>query len=63
MATWKSSDIYANALRLGHIFQANPSWPWYNYYISDASKLSPSPNSGLFDDKQCQLPFHLRKAP
>ena len=20
------------ALGLGHIYQANPSWPWYNYY-------------------------------
>ena len=32
-------DIYARALGpaalgLGHIYQANPSCPWYNYYIS-----------------------------
>ena len=26
-------DIYARALGLGHIYQANPSWPCYNYYI------------------------------
>jgi len=29
-------DIYALALgplRLGHIYQANPLWPWYNYYV------------------------------
>jgi len=39
MATPDSPDIYAcafgpAALRLGHIYQANPSWPWYNYYIA-----------------------------
>jgi len=22
------------ALGLGHIYQANPSWPWYDYYIN-----------------------------
>ena len=38
MATWDLPDIYAHALGfaalgLGHIYQANPSWPWYNYYI------------------------------
>jgi len=32
MATRDSPDIYARALGLGHIYQANPSWPWYNYY-------------------------------
>ena len=38
MATRDSPDIYARALGpvalgLGHIYQANPSWPCYNYYI------------------------------
>ena len=38
MATWDSPDIYARALGpvalgLGHINQANPLWPWYNYYM------------------------------
>ena len=38
MATRDLPDIYARALGpaalgLGHIYQANPSWPWYNYYI------------------------------
>ena len=36
MATWDLPDIYARALwpaalRLECIYQANPSWPWYNY--------------------------------
>ena len=22
------------ALGLGHIYQANPEWPWYNYYLA-----------------------------
>ena len=26
-------DIYVRALGLGHIYQANPSCPCYNYYI------------------------------
>ena len=26
-------DIYARALGLGHIYQANPLCPCYNYYI------------------------------
>ena len=30
MATRDSPDINARALGLGHIYQANPSWPWYN---------------------------------
>ena len=39
MATRDSPDIYARALGpaalgLGHIYQANSSWPWYNYYIT-----------------------------
>ena len=39
MAIWDSPDIYARALEpaalgLGHIYQENPSWPWYNYYIN-----------------------------
>jgi len=38
MATRDSPDIYAlargpQARGCGHIYQANPSWPWYNYYI------------------------------
>ena len=38
MATRDSPDIYAlargpQARGRGHIYQANPSWPWYNYYI------------------------------
>ena len=38
MATRDSPDTYARtlgpaALGLGHIYQANPSWQWYNYYI------------------------------
>ena len=36
-------DIYAHALgpaalRLGHIYQANPSCPCYNYYIHLATR-------------------------
>ena len=27
------------ALGLGHIYQANPSWPWYNYYICKITPL------------------------
>jgi len=39
MATWDLPDLYALALRpaafrLGHIYQANPPWSWYNYYIN-----------------------------
>ena len=38
MGTWDLPDIHAcvlgpAALRLGHIYQANPSCPCYNYYI------------------------------
>ena len=38
MSTRDFPDIYARALGpaalgLGHIYQANPSCPWYNYYI------------------------------
>ena len=38
MGTRDFPDIYARALgpaalELGHIYQANPSCPWYNYYI------------------------------
>ena len=38
MGTPDFPDIYARALGpaalgLGHIYQANPSCPWYNYYI------------------------------
>ena len=37
MATRDLPDIYALARGAaqgrGHIYQANPSWPWYNYYI------------------------------
>ena len=38
MVTRDLPDIYARApgpvaLGLGHMYQANPSWPWYNYYI------------------------------
>ena len=38
MGTRDFPDIYARALGpaalgLGHIYQANPSCPWYNYYI------------------------------
>ena len=38
MGTWNLPDIYARALRpvalgFGHIYQANPSCPCYNYYI------------------------------
>ena len=29
MATQDLPDIYTHAL--GHIYQANPLWPWYNY--------------------------------
>ena len=29
MARRNLPDIYAQALGLGHIYQANPSWPWY----------------------------------
>ena len=41
MDTWDLSDIYAHALGpvalvLGHIYQANPSCPCYNFYISQA---------------------------
>jgi len=37
MASRNLSDIYSHALRpaalgLGHMYQANPSWPWYNCY-------------------------------
>ena len=37
MGTWDLPDIYARALGpvalgLGHIYQANPSCPCYNYY-------------------------------
>jgi len=44
MGNWDLSDIYALALRpvalgLGHIYQANPSCPCYNYYISLKIKL------------------------
>ena len=36
-------DIYAHALgpvalRLGHIYQANPSCPCYNYYLFNVKK-------------------------
>ena len=39
MGTRDFLDIYARALRpaalgLGHIYQANPSCPCYNYYIT-----------------------------
>ena len=39
MGTRDFPDIYARALGpaalgLGHIYQANPSCPWYNYYIN-----------------------------
>ena len=27
------------ALGLGHIYQANPSWPWYKYYIHNMIDL------------------------
>ena len=33
MGTRDLPDIYARALGLGHIYQANPSCPCYNYYI------------------------------
>ena len=38
MGNWDLPDIYAHALGpaalgLGHIYQANPSCPCYNYYI------------------------------
>ena len=38
MATQDSPDKYASAfgpvaLGLGHIYQANPEWSWYNYYL------------------------------
>ena len=38
MGTRDFPDVYARALGpaalgLGHIYQANPSCPWYNYYI------------------------------
>jgi len=38
MGNWDLPDIYAltlgpAALRLGYIYQANPSCPCYNYYI------------------------------
>ena len=37
MGTWDLPDIYTRALGpaalwLGHIYQANPLWPCYNYY-------------------------------
>jgi len=37
MATWDLPDVYAlalwpAALGLAYTYQANPSWPWYNYY-------------------------------
>jgi len=42
MATRDLPDICARALGpaalgLGHIYQANPSWPWYNYHIHTGS--------------------------
>ena len=45
MATQDSPDIYARALGpaalgLEHIYQANPSWPWYNYYLSHTSRTT-----------------------
>jgi len=38
-------DIYAlalgpAALGLGHIYKANPSWPWYNYYLVKLTEIS-----------------------
>jgi len=33
-------EIYALALGLGHIYQANPSWLWYNYYIYSTAVLT-----------------------
>ena len=44
MGTWNLPDIYAQArgpaaLGLGHIYQANPSCPCYNYYTWLASQL------------------------
>ena len=34
MTTQDSLDIYALARGRGHIYQANPLWPWYNYYMN-----------------------------
>ena len=33
MCTWDLPDIYVRALGLGHIYQANPFYQCYNYYI------------------------------
>jgi len=38
MTSWDLPDIYAHALGpaalgLGHMYQTNPSWSWYNNYI------------------------------
>ena len=41
MSKWDLPDIYAHALGLGHIYQANPSCPYacYNLYYVYYTKL------------------------
>jgi len=42
MGNWDLPDIYAlglTTLRLGHLYQANPSCPCYNYYIYTMLRL------------------------
>jgi len=53
------------ALRLGHIYQANPSWPWYNYYTYTIQCLiyCNIPTLGAISDAMVALTEAIMVAP